>query len=100
LQAIHSTTLAATRVFRRFGDKIGKLEAGRYADLLVVNGDPTQDITLLQNPDRFRYIFKGGTPIDRTPPKPRKQMYYERHKIFLNGVFHYDRESGKGVVAN
>ena len=53
---------------------------------------------MLQKPSRFEYIFKSGSPIDRTPPKRRKQMYYERHKIFLNGVFHYDETSGKGSL--
>ena len=77
---------------------MGKLEAGRYADILVVDGDPTKDITLLQKPSRFDHIFKSGRPIDRTPPAPRKQMYYERHKIFLNGLFQYDENTGKGVL--
>jgi imidazolonepropionase-like amidohydrolase len=98
LEAMHSGGLAATKIFKRFGKDIGKLEAGRYADILVVDGDPTKDITLLQKPSRFDFIFKGGHPIDRTPPAPRKQMYYERHKIFLNGIFHYDQQAGKGVL--
>ncbi len=98
LEAIHAGALAATRIFKRFGHDIGMLEAGRYADILVVDGDPTKDITLLQKPSRFDFIFKGGQPIDRTPPAPRRQMYYERHKIFLNGVFHYDQDAGKGVL--
>lgn len=98
LEAIHTGALAATKILKRFGDKVGKLEAGRYADILVVNGDPTKDIGVLARPKRFDHIFKGGAPIDRTPPAPRKQMYYERHKIFLNGVFRYDEDTGKGVL--
>jgi imidazolonepropionase-like amidohydrolase len=98
LQAIHTGTLAPTKILKRFGHEVGKLEAGRYADILVVDGDPTKDITLLQKPSRFDFIFKGGRPIDRTPPAPRKQMYYERHKMFLNGIFHYDQNAGKGVL--
>ncbi|EIF33022.1 amidohydrolase, imidazolonepropionase [Burkholderia sp. Ch1-1] len=98
LQAIHAGTLAATHLLRRFGAHVGKLEEGRYADVLVVDGDPAQDITLLQKPSRFDFIFKGGVPIDRTPPKPRQVMHYERHKVFLNGVFHYDQEAGAGIL--
>jgi imidazolonepropionase-like amidohydrolase len=98
LEAIHTGTLAPTRILKRFGSQVGKLEAGRYADILVIDGDPTADITLLQKPGRFDFIFKGGQPIDRTPPAPRKQMYYERHKMFLNGIFHYDQEAGKGTL--
>jgi imidazolonepropionase-like amidohydrolase len=97
-EAIHSATLGATRLFKRFGNQIGKLEAGRYADVVVVKGDPTRDITLLQKPALFDLILKGGKPVDRSAVEPRKQWYYERHKIFLDGVYHYDPASGKGVL--
>ncbi|HLS43714.1 MAG TPA: amidohydrolase family protein [Paenalcaligenes sp.] len=97
LQAIHSSTLGATRLLSpRYREQVGKLEAGRYADILVVPGDPIQDISLLQRPSRFDYIFKGGEPIDRTPPAPRKRKWYERTKTFLAGLYVYDEEEGRG----
>jgi cytosine/adenosine deaminase-related metal-dependent hydrolase len=98
LEAIHAGTLGATRVLKRFGKDVGKLEEGRYADILVVDGDPASDITLLQKPSRFDYIFKSGRPIDRTPPLPRKPMYYEHHKMFMNGYFRFDEQTGKGAL--
>jgi imidazolonepropionase-like amidohydrolase len=97
-EAIHSATLGATRIFKQFGDKIGKLEAGRYADIIVMDGDPTQDITLLQKSRRFDLILKGGQAIDRTPPAPRKIWHYEKVKTFLHGAYYYDQETGKGFV--
>jgi imidazolonepropionase-like amidohydrolase len=100
LEAIHAGTLVATRVLRRFGKDVGKLEAGRYADILVIDGDPTQDITLLQQKKRIRHIFKGGKPVDRTPPVQRRVWWYERHKIFLNGKLEYDEETGQGELRN
>ncbi|WP_233827656.1 metal-dependent hydrolase family protein [Paraburkholderia sp. ZP32-5] len=96
LEAIHAGTLGATRMLRRFGHEVGKLEAGRYADLLVIDGDPTVDITVLQKPSRFDFIFKGGKPVDRTPAQPRRVMHYEKHKIFLNGLYQYDQDTGTG----
>jgi imidazolonepropionase-like amidohydrolase len=98
LEAIHAGTLAPTQILKRFGHEVGKLEAGRLADLIVVPGDPTRDIALLQNPRCFDFIFKAGQPIDRTLPAPRRPMYYERHKMFLNGIFHYDPAARKGVL--
>jgi imidazolonepropionase-like amidohydrolase len=98
LEAIHAGTLAGTRVLRRFGKDVGKLEAGRYADLLVVDGDPTRDITLLQQKKRIRHVFKGGRLVDRTPPEPRREWWYERHKIFLNGKLEYDDATGQGIL--
>jgi imidazolonepropionase-like amidohydrolase len=97
MQAIHANTLAATRLLSpRYRDQVGKLEAGRYADILVLPGDPTQDITLLQRPSRFDFIFKGGQPIDRTPPPPRKRKWYERTKTFLAGLYVFDEDQGRG----
>lgn len=94
LQAIHANTLAATRLLPRYGHKVGKLEAGRLADILVVPGDPTADIKLLQRPSSFDFIFKGGKPIDRTPQPSRQRMWYERHKTFLHGLWTFDEATG------
>ncbi len=91
LQAIHSATLGAARVLKRFGHRVGRLEAGRYADVIVVDGNPLSDIRLLMAPSRFDHVFKGGEDVDLTPPPaPVKEWYFERHKIFLNGSLRYD----------
>ncbi|MCW0206139.1 amidohydrolase family protein [Achromobacter veterisilvae] len=97
LQAIHSNTLAVTRLLSpRYRDKVGKLEKGRYADILVLPGDPTKDITLLQRPGEFDYILQGGKPVDRIAPNPRRRMWYERTKTFLSGLYVYDEANRRG----
>lgn len=41
--------------------KLGVVEEGALADLLLVNGDPLQDIKLIENPDKnFSVIMKNG----------------------------------------
>jgi len=95
LQAIHANTLAVTPLMRR-GNEIGKVEAGRLADLLVVPGNPAEDVRILQKPSAFDYIFQGGQPIDRTPPAPRRRMWYEKTKTFLDGLYEYDEQAGCG----
>jgi len=42
------------------GLKVGQLRAGYLADLLLVDGDPTQDVAILQDAGRLRAIMKGG----------------------------------------
>ena len=42
------------------GSKSGVLEAGRWADVLVVDGDPLADIRVLQQHERIRGVFRDG----------------------------------------
>lgn len=44
----------------------GTLEPGRLADLLVVDGDPSVDIAVLQDRDKLRAIVKGGAFVKDT----------------------------------
>jgi imidazolonepropionase-like amidohydrolase len=47
---------------------LGSLDPGKLADLLVVDGDPEQDIRLLQDPARVLIVMKGGDlAVDRRP---------------------------------
>ena len=39
-------------------DRVGSVEAGKFADLIAVPGDPLQDISLL---GRVGFVMKGGT---------------------------------------
>ena len=41
-------------------DKLGKVERGYTADLLLVDGDPLSDIAVLQDSSRIVGIMKGG----------------------------------------
>ena len=42
------------------GDELGLLREGWLADLLLVDGDPTEDIALLQDRQRLKVIMKDG----------------------------------------
>ena len=39
---------------------LGTVEKGKLADLVVVDGDPLADVTILQNPDNIALVLKGG----------------------------------------
>ena len=43
------------------GDDLGTLEAGKLADIIVVDGDPLRDVTILQERGNIRVVMKGGT---------------------------------------
>ena len=60
IEAIRSATTIAARVLRREGD-LGCLEPGAWADLIVVNGNPLADISLLEGEGQhLAAIMKGG----------------------------------------
>ncbi len=50
---------------------LGTIEPGKLADLLVVNGDPSSDITVLQDRANLHVIMKGGKFVEcqLTPSK-------------------------------
>jgi imidazolonepropionase-like amidohydrolase len=52
---VSATSLAAEAL--RVDDEVGSLEPGKKADLLVVDGDPTSDITALRN---VQIVMLGG----------------------------------------
>ena len=42
------------------GGNLGTLEPGQLADMVIVNGNPLEDITVLQNPDNIPAVIKDG----------------------------------------
>ena len=56
MQAIKAATKAAAEVCA-VGDKLGTVEVGKLADLIVVGADPLEDISNLR---KLRMIFKDG----------------------------------------
>lgn len=58
LQAIQSATVNAAEALA--SKDVGIIEAGRFGDLVAVNGDPTRDVRLLENVDA---VIKGGEVV-------------------------------------
>lgn len=59
MEAIVATTKTASEVLD-LDKKIGTLEKGKVADLIVVDGNPLKDIGLLQKKDKILAIMKEG----------------------------------------
>lgn len=57
VEAIHTAT---RDLGRAAGQDTGVIAEGYLADLLVVDGDPTADVTILQDPGRRRAVIKDG----------------------------------------
>ncbi len=55
--------VAATRLggeIMGMGDLLGQIKAGYLADLLLVNGDPLEDVAILQDRSRIPGVMKNG----------------------------------------
>jgi imidazolonepropionase-like amidohydrolase len=59
LQAIQTATINDADLLG-WSDKIGTLEAGKWADIIAVDGDPLQDVTTLQH---VKFVMKGGAVV-------------------------------------
>jgi imidazolonepropionase-like amidohydrolase len=55
-QAIRSATATAAELLG-VKDSVGALEAGKFADIVAVPGDPLSDVSLLEKVD---FVIKGG----------------------------------------
>jgi imidazolonepropionase-like amidohydrolase len=61
MQAIKAATTDAAELLG-WRDRVGSVEAGRFADLIAVAGDPLTDITELE---RVTFVMKGGVVYKR-----------------------------------
>ncbi|MCY4102128.1 MAG: amidohydrolase family protein [bacterium] len=59
METIRAATVLGGEIFGR-SDELGRVAPGYLADLLLVNGDPSSDITVLQNHDNLVGIMKDG----------------------------------------
>jgi imidazolonepropionase-like amidohydrolase len=64
MEAIVSATKTASECVHMAKD-IGTVEPGKLADLLIIDGDPLTDITVLQKKEKIALIMQGGTPYKR-----------------------------------
>jgi imidazolonepropionase-like amidohydrolase len=69
--ATNGELLALSGLRSPYEGKLGVVEAGALADLLLVEGDPIADITLVENPERnFVVIMKDGVIYKNALPRP------------------------------
>ena len=63
VQLLQSATIQAARLLRQEG-RIGQIVPGAWADLLIVEGDPTQDASVLAQPQRaIAVLMQAGRQI-------------------------------------
>jgi len=89
MRAILCMTRDAAVAAPRHADMIGTITAGKYADLLVIDGKPDRDVRILADRSRFRAVVKGGAevvPWRPTGPAAARQSF-ERGRPYTAGLY-------------
>ena len=83
-QALRELTGPAMDTFK--DAKLGVVEEGAWADVLVWNGDPTKDIMLIKEPDNLLVVIKDGKmyknlTVPETDPSYRGNLRPSGHSF-------------------
>lgn len=79
----------------RMEDELGVVAEGYRADVLVVGGEPSRDVTVLQDRSNLRAVISRGEPVDLTRPWPeRRRIPGEKVGNWAAEILTYDRAMG------
>ena len=67
MEAIQAATEVNSRILG-MEEQIGTIEPGKFADIIIVNGDPLADITILRNTQKIEVVLKGGEVLKSSMP--------------------------------
>ncbi len=82
LEAITCATSNGAFAMRMEGE-VGTIAAGQLADVLVVDGDPLDDVRILQDKSRLSEVISRGRRIDLTSPIPPRRISSTEQVRFL-----------------
>lgn len=96
LEAIRCATRNNALAMRMEGE-LGVVAEGWRADLLVVDGDPSADVRLLQDRARLRAVVSRGRSVDLTAPWPeRRRIPGEKVGSWAAELLTYERATSGG----
>ncbi len=73
LDAIRCATHNGALALRMESGTIGVVAEGAAADLIVIDGDPTADITILGDRSRLRHVISAGRQVDLDREWPQRR---------------------------
>ncbi|MBM7839087.1 imidazolonepropionase-like amidohydrolase [Alkalihalobacillus xiaoxiensis] len=68
MEAIVASTKTAAECMG-WGEKVGTIEAGKWADLILVNSNPLEDIQVVENHENITFVMKDGQVFKDTLAK-------------------------------
>ncbi len=89
-EALISATSVNARIMRD-GDRLGALAPGRLADLIAIDGNPLDDIAILQDRSRIKAIRIAGEPVTLVLREHPARTWYETGARFWEQVYTRER---------
>jgi imidazolonepropionase-like amidohydrolase len=94
MEAIQAATVNAAITTNREG-QVGQLLAGMIADVIVVNGDPLADITVLEDRNNIVEVISGGTVVEFDDEMIARRWPHERGLTYSELDLFYRPGSGR-----
>ena len=73
VEAVRCATANGATALRMPDSEVGVVAPGARADLLVVDGDPARDVTVLQDRGRLRHVISRGRLVDLSTGWPERR---------------------------
>ena len=86
MEAILTATRNAAKALK-LDNELGTIEAGKFADIVAVDGDPLADIRILQERKRIQLVMKEG------------EVYIDRRPGFSREIIHSEPDSWRKIDA-
>ena len=95
-EALLSMTRNSAITLPQHAEQIGTLTPGKYADLLVVEGNPDRNVAILQDRKSIRTIVKAGRPVSSWRPTsiPRTKHPFEKTHVYTPHVYRFEERAG------
>ena len=88
IEAIQAATSEAARALKLY-EQTGAIAEGYLADLIVVDGNVHEDVSLLGNPDNIQDVFLNGNRQSFIPLPDRKDPPGWRVSHYGDGILHW-----------
>lgn len=79
LDAITCATRNGALALRMAEGTVGVIVEGAVADVIVVDGDPSRDVSVLGDRRRLRHVISRGRPVDLDRPWPQRGPLLGEH---------------------
>jgi imidazolonepropionase-like amidohydrolase len=63
IEVMQWATRNGARAMGRHGEELGEIIEGRLADLIVVDGNPTEDVLVFRDPSNVQLVLKDGSVL-------------------------------------